>query len=326
MDKPFGRRLVASMDYRYFFHLLYFFLETFWEVGSPRIRSRRLAALVRQGKVRDVYDIGDSFLMVASDRISAFDWVIPTLIPDKGRVLTQISKFWFEFLEMPHHLISTDLGSVDLPEELDAQQLEGRTMVVKKCDVVPIECVVRGFLVGSGWKDYQSTGAVCGIDLQPGLKNCAQFPTPLFSPATKEDSGHDQNISFERVAEIVGADVAVELKEKSLAIYEAGRKHAAQKGIILADTKFEWGWCEGELILIDEVLTPDSSRFWPADQYVEGQDQPSFDKQFVREYLSSTDWDKNSPPPQLPQEVIEKTRAKYIEAFERLTETTFAWK
>ncbi len=285
-----------------------------------------MATLVRQGKVRDVYDIGDAYLMVASDRISAFDWVIPTLIPDKGRVLTQISKFWFEHFDVPNHLISTDLSSVDLPEGLDADNLEGRTMVVRKCEVVPIECVVRGYLVGSGWKDYQNTGAVCGIDLEPGLKNCAKFPNPLFTPATKEESGHDENISFDRMVEVVGADVANELKEKSINVYQNARDYAATKGIILADTKFEWGMHDGQLILIDEVLTPDSSRFWPADQYVEGQDQPSFDKQFVREHLHATTWDKNSKPPELPEEVIHKTRSKYIEAYERLTGSTFAWK
>ena len=285
-----------------------------------------MAILVRQGKVRDVYDIGDAYLMVASDRISAFDWVIPTLIPDKGRVLTQISKFWFEHFEIPNHLISTDISSIELPEGFDAQYLDGRSMVVKKCKVVPIECVVRGYLVGSGWKDYQNTGSVCGIALAPGLKNCAKFPEALFTPATKEDSGHDENISFDRMVEVVGSDVAKELKEKSINVYQRARDFAATKGIILADTKFEWGLHEGELILIDEVLTPDSSRFWPADQYSEGRDQPSFDKQFVREHLTATTWDKNSQPPELPAEVIEKTRAKYIEAYERLTDSKFAWK
>lgn len=285
-----------------------------------------MASLVRQGKVRDVYDLGEHFLMVASDRISAFDWIIPTMIPDKGRVLTQISKFWFDHIDVPHHLVSTDVHSVDLPDGLNADDLDGRTMIVKKCDVVPIECVVRGYLVGSGWKDYQQTGSVCGVDLAPGLKNCAQFPEPLFTPATKEDAGHDENVYFERMVEIVGQDVANELKARSLDVYEKGREHAASRGIILADTKFEWGRHDGQLILIDEVLTPDSSRFWPADQYVEGQDQPSFDKQFVREHLSATTWDKNSPPPELPQEVVDKTRAKYIDAFERLTDSTFKWK
>ena len=285
-----------------------------------------MATLVRQGKVRDVYDIGDAYLMVASDRISAFDWVIPTMIPDKGRVLTQISKFWFDRFDVPNHLISTDLASIEVPQGLDVEDLEGRSMVVKKCEVVPIECVVRGYLVGSGWKDYQNSGSVCGIALEPGLKNCAKFPEALFTPATKEDSGHDQNISFDRMVEVVGADVANELKEKSINVYQNARDYAATKGIILADTKFEWGLHEGQLILIDEVLTPDSSRFWPADQYAQGRDQPSYDKQFVREHLMATTWDKNSQPPELPADVIQKTRAKYIEAYERLTGSTFAWK
>ena len=199
-------------------------------------------------------------------------------------------------------------------------------MIVKKCEVVPIECVVRGYLVGSGWRDYQKTGSVCGIDLQPGLKNCCKFPQALFTPATKEESGHDENISFERMIEIIGADTANELKEKSMHVYEKGRDYAATKGIILADTKFEWGWHDGELILIDEVLTPDSSRFWPADDYEEGRNQVSFDKQFVREYLDSTDWDKNSVPPELPEEIVTKTREKYIDAYERLADATFPWK
>lgn len=285
-----------------------------------------MSTLVRQGKVRDVYDIGDYYLMVASDRISAFDYILPTQIPDKGRVLTQISKFWFDFFDIPNHLVTTELDSIEIPDGLDREVLEGRSMVVKKCDVVPIECVVRGYLVGSGWRDYQSTGSVCGIDLPAGLKNCAQFPEALFTPATKEESGHDENISFERMIEIVGADTSNELKAKSIEIYEKGREFAASKGIILADTKFEWGWHQGELILIDEVLTPDSSRFWPADQYEEGRNQVSFDKQFVREYLDSTDWDKNSEPPELPSEIVANTRQKYIDAFERLAGVSFPWK
>ena len=285
-----------------------------------------MATLVRQGKVRDVYDLGAHYLMVASDRISAFDWIIPTTIPDKGRVLTQISKFWFEYFDTPNHLVSTDVHSIELPDGLEAEELDGRSMIVKKCEVVPIECVARGYLVGSGWKDYNQTGSVCGIELPSGLKNCAKFPQPLFTPATKEDSGHDVNISFDRMVEVVGKETAQELRERSLQIYQAGRDFAASKGIILADTKLEWGHHDEELILIDEVLTPDSSRFWPADQYSEGRNQPSFDKQFVREHLNSTDWDKNCPPPQLPQEVIDRTRAKYIEAFERLTDSTFKWK
>ncbi|MEL7496681.1 MAG: phosphoribosylaminoimidazolesuccinocarboxamide synthase [Planctomycetota bacterium] len=285
-----------------------------------------MSTLVRQGKVRDVYDIGDHYLMIASDRISAFDYILPTRIPDKGRVLTQISKFWFEYCGVPHHLVSTDVHSVELPDGLSADELDGRTMIVKKCEVVPIECVVRGYLVGSGWRDYQKTGSVCSIDLQEGLQNCCKFPEPLFTPATKEDEGHDENISFERMVEIIGADTANELKQKSLEVYSKGRDFAAEKGIILADTKFEWGWHDGQLILIDEVLTPDSSRFWPADDYQEGRNQASFDKQFVREYLDSTDWDKNSDPPELPEEIVAKTREKYIEAYERLVEQPFPWK
>ena len=285
-----------------------------------------MAVPVRQGKVRDVYDIGEFYLMVASDRISAFDYILPTLIPDKGRVLTQISKFWFDYFDVPNHLVSTDLSDIDLPEGLSAEELEGRTMVVKKCEVVPIECVVRGYLVGSGWKDYQSSGAVCGIDLPAGLQNCAKFPEAIFTPATKAEEGHDENVSFERVVQEVGLETAEALKAKSLHVYTQGRDYAASKGIILADTKFEWGFHNGELILIDEVMTPDSSRFWPADQYEPGRNQLSFDKQFVREWLESTTWDKNSPPPELPPEIIAKTREKYIDAFERLSEQTFKWR
>ena len=285
-----------------------------------------MAVPVRQGKVRDVYDIGEFYLMVASDRISAFDYILPTLIPDKGRVLTQISKFWFDRFDVPNHLVSTDLGDIELPEGLSAEELEGRTMVVKKCEVVPIECVVRGYLVGSGWKDYQNSGAVCGIDLPAGLQNCAKFPEAIFTPATKAEEGHDENVAFERVVQEVGSETAEALKAKSLHVYTQGRDYAASKGIILADTKFEWGFHKGELILIDEVMTPDSSRFWPADQYEPGRNQLSFDKQFVREWLESTTWDKNSPPPELPPEIIAKTREKYIDAFERLSEQTFKWR
>ena len=282
--------------------------------------------LVRQGKVRDVYDLGDQFLMVASDRISAFDWILPTKIQDKGRVLTQISKFWFDFCDVPNHLITTDLTDVEIPEGLQRETLEGRSMVVKKCEVVSIECVVRGYLVGSGWRDYNKTGCVCGIELPSGLQNCAKFEEPLFTPATKAEEGHDENISFQQMCDAIGEDTAQRLKQMSIEVYTQGRDYAAQKGIILADTKFEWGWHDGELILIDEVLTPDSSRFWPADQYKPGQNQPSYDKQFVREFLETTDWDKNSQPPKLPEEIVNNTRAKYIEAYEQLTGNEFAWK
>lgn len=285
-----------------------------------------MTTLVRQGKVRDVYDVGEHFLMVASDRISAFDWILPTLIPDKGRVLNLISKFWFDYFDVPHHVVSTDTHDIELPEGLNHNDLAGRSMIVKKCEVVPVECVVRGYLVGSGWKDYQRTQSVCGIQLEPGLPNCAKFETPIFTPATKADEGHDENISFDRMVEIVGQEVATQLRDRSLDVYSRGRDYAAEKGIILADTKFEWGWHNDELILIDEVLTPDSSRFWPADQYKPGQNQPSFDKQFVREWLETTDWDKNSEPPELPEDIVAKTRAKYIDAYEMLTGHSFPFK
>ena len=280
---------------------------------------------VRQGKVRDVYDVGEFYLMVASDRISAFDWVFPSLIPDKGRVLTQISKFWFEHLGIDHHFVTDDLSGISIPDGLNFDDLAGRSMIVKKCEVVPIECVIRGYLVGSGWRDYQDTGEVCGIKLAEGLPNCAEFPEPLFTPATKAKAGHDENISFEQMGDLVGSEIAAELKEKSISVYQKGLQHAKSCGIILADTKLEWGWFDGKLILIDEVLTPDSSRFWPADQYTAGQNQPSFDKQFVREYLETTDWDKNSEPPELPAEIIDQTRQKYVDAYRQLTGQEFPW-
>lgn len=278
---------------------------------------------VRRGKVRDVYDLGPSLLLVATDRISAFDWVLPSGIPDKGRVLTQISAFWFELLQEPNHLLS-----LELPPQVasDREALSGRSMVCRKCGVVPVECVVRGYLEGSGWREYQQSGCVCGVKLPSGLVQCSRLPEPIFTPATKAESGHDENISFERMSEIVGSDTAEELRRRSLDVYRRGAEHAASRGILIADTKFEWGWHEGKLILIDEVLTPDSSRFWPADSYQPGRAQASFDKQFVREWLDRSSWDKNSPPPELPPEVVSKTRAKYIEAYERITGRTFAWK
>jgi phosphoribosylaminoimidazole-succinocarboxamide synthase len=278
---------------------------------------------VRHGKVRDIYELGQSLLLVATDRISAFDWVLPSGIPDKGRVLTQISAFWFELLKEPNHLLS-----LDLPAEIatDRDTLAGRSMVCRRCDVVPVECVVRGYLEGSGWREYQQSSSVCGVKLPPGLVQCSKLPEPVFTPATKAESGHDENISFERMCEIVGRDTAEELKRRSLDVYRRGAEHAAGRGILIADTKFEWGWHDGRLILIDEVLTPDSSRFWPADSYQPGRAQASFDKQFVREWLDRSGWDKNSPPPELPAEVIAGTRAKYIEAYERITGREFAWK
>jgi phosphoribosylaminoimidazole-succinocarboxamide synthase len=281
---------------------------------------------VRRGKVRDMYDLGDQLLMVSTDRISAFDWILPTGIPDKGRVLTQISTYWFDALREPNHLITTDVAKMQLPSSVDTQPLEGRSMLVKKTDVVPVECVVRGYLVGSGWKEYQASSSVCGIGLPAGLAQAQQLEEPIFTPATKADEGHDENISFQQMCTTVGTDVANELRQRSLNIYRRGAEMAAQRGIIIADTKFEWGRLDDELILIDEVLTPDSSRFWPAAEYETGRNPPSFDKQFVRDWLETTAWDKNSEPPALPDEIVHKTREKYIEAYERITGSDFPWK
>ena len=281
---------------------------------------------VRSGKVRDLYDLDEQLMLVASDRISAFDWILPTEIPDKGRVLTQISDFWFDMLKVPNHLLSTEVSEFGLPEGTDLDALAGRSMLVRKTEVVPIECVVRGYLVGSGWKDYQATGQVCGIDLPKGLRQCEQLPEVIFTPATKAEDGHDENISFAEMVDCVGSEVAEELRRRSMDVYARGAEYARGRGIVIADTKFEWGRVDDELILIDEVLTPDSSRFWPADDYQPGRSQPSFDKQFVRDWLETTDWDKNSPPPELPQDIVSKTREKYIDAFERLTGQSFAWK
>jgi phosphoribosylaminoimidazole-succinocarboxamide synthase len=274
---------------------------------------------VRRGKVRDVYDLGETLLLVSTDRISAFDYILPNGIPDKGRVLTQISRHWFQHLQQPNHMLSTDLAVIPLPDDVDRIALEGRTMWVKKTQVVPIECVVRGYLAGSGWKEYQQTQAVCGETLPEGLIQASRLSEPIFTPATKAESGHDENISFARMADLVGTDTAKTLRERSIQVYLAGASAAEQHGILIADTKFEWGWQEGELILIDEVLTPDSSRFWPAESYCPGQSPPSFDKQFVRDWLEQSGWDKNSPPPRLPDDVVQQTRSKYREAFEKLT-------
>jgi phosphoribosylaminoimidazole-succinocarboxamide synthase len=281
---------------------------------------------VRRGKVRDVYDLGDRLLIVATDRISAFDWILPTAIPDKGRVLTQISLYWFERIGVPHHVLSTDVADFGLPASVDASLFEGRAMLVRKAEVAPVECVVRGYLAGSGWKEYQRQGTVCGIPLPGGLLESSRLPEPIFTPATKATSGHDENIPFAQMAEIVGADHAAELRRLSHDVYARGAAEAIERGIIIADTKFEWGRLDGKWILVDEVLTPDSSRFWPADQYAAGRGQASFDKQFVRDWLEQTTWDKNSPPPELPPEIVVKTREKYIEAFERLTGTAFRWR
>jgi phosphoribosylaminoimidazole-succinocarboxamide synthase len=275
-----------------------------------------------RGKVRDVYDLGDKLLMVASDRISAFDYVLPTPIPDKGKVLTQLSAFWFDAMAdvAPNHLITSAVEH--FPSSLSGYkaQLEGRTMLVKKTEKIQMECVVRGYLAGSGWKEYQKTRSVCGVPLPEGLKESDRLPEPIFTPATKEEMGkHDENISIERMASVIGVSLANTLKDKSLALYNSAAKLAESRGLILCDTKFEFGILNGDVILIDEILTPDSSRFWDMKTYEAGKPQDSIDKQFVRDYLERIRWDKQPPAPPLPPEVVEKTRQKYIEAYERLT-------
>ncbi|MBS0208122.1 MAG: phosphoribosylaminoimidazolesuccinocarboxamide synthase [Planctomycetes bacterium] len=278
---------------------------------------------VRRGKVRDVYDLGDRLLIVATDRISAFDYILPNGIPDKGRILTQLSVFWFELLGEPHHLITADVDQMHLPGGIDRAPLRGRTILVRKTQVVPVECVVRGYLAGSGLKEYRARRTVCQIPLPEGLEESSQLPGPIFTPATKAETGHDENIAFDTMVEYVGLELSEELRRRSLEVYARGSAYARQRGIIIADTKFEWGQIDGRVILIDEALTPDSSRFWPASEYRPGHSQPSFDKQFVRDWLEQSGWDKQSPPPELPEAVTAGTRKKYVEAFERLTGRKF---
>ena len=278
-----------------------------------------------QGKVRDIYDLGDELLLVASDRISAFDYILEDEIPYKGQVLTQLSCFWFELLSdvVENHLISADVK--DLPERFlpYADYLKGRFMLVKKAQMFPVECIVRGYLTGSGLKAYQETGSLCGIELPAGLVNSSKLPEPLFTPSTKAEIGdHDENISFERCVEMIGAESAGAIRDLTLKIYQRASEHAAQRGIIIADTKLEFGVIDGTVILGDEVITPDSSRFWSADTYVEGEEQPSFDKQFVRNWLNAN-WDRTGNPPRLPQDVIEATSEKYIQAYEKITGRTY---
>ena len=275
---------------------------------------------LRSGKVREVFDLGKTLLFVATDRLSAFDVILPDPIPHKGAVLNQLSAFWFKrFSKVNNHFVTANFD--EFPKELQAfrPQLAGRSMIVRKTKPLPVECVVRGYLAGSGWKEYQESQSVCGIKLPSGLKLASQLPEPIFTPATKSDTGHDLNIDMNECRQILGNEMAERVCDLSLQIYAAGRDHAAQRGIIVADTKFEFGTVDGELLLIDECLTPDSSRFWPKDQYIVGQSPPSFDKQFVRDYLETLDWNKTPPAPSLPQDVITKTSAKYVEAFERLT-------
>jgi phosphoribosylaminoimidazole-succinocarboxamide synthase len=287
--------------------------------AEPLLQTQVPGFPCRRGKVRDIYDLGDTLVIVATDRISAFDWVMPSGIPNKGRVLTAMSLFWFEWLRIPNHLISTELAT--LPEPFQLKELEGRTMRVRKTRVVPIECVARGYLAGSGWKEYRTTQRVCGLELAAGLQEASKLSEPIFTPATKEEEGrHDENISFERMTRLIGASIASQLRKGTLEVYCRAAAYAETRGIILADTKLEWGELpSGELILIDEVLTPDSSRYWPAETYCPGTSPPSFDKQFLRDWLESTGWDKKSPPPPLPARVVEQTEAKYREALKRLT-------
>jgi phosphoribosylaminoimidazole-succinocarboxamide synthase len=277
-------------------------------------------ALWRRGKVRDVYDLGERLLVVATDRLSAFDVVLPTGIPGKGILLTQMSLFWFRLLAdvIPNHVVTADVGEYPAGLRPFRDQLEGRSMIVVKTDVLPVECVVRGHLAGSGWKDYKATGSVCGIALAPGLRESDRLEPPIFTPATKAETGHDENVSYETMVATVGSGRAAEVLRTSLEIYARARAHAEARGILLADTKFEFGVRDGRLVWIDEALTPDSSRFWPKDGYAPGRSQPSFDKQFVRDYLETLSWDKRPPGPALPPEVVARTVEKYVEAFERL--------
>lgn len=287
----------------------------------PAISQTDLAGLklLARGKVRDIYDLGDRLLIIATDRLSAFDVILPTPIPDKGRVLTQLSIFWFEKLGgiVPHHVISaTDFSGPLAPH---AETLRGRSMIVRRTQPVPIECVARGYISGSGWKDYRATGKICGIPLPAGLKESDKLPEPIFTPATKATTGHDENISFKETASQIGEELASRLRDITLEVYRRASDFAAERGIIIADTKLEFGIDHGELVWIDEALTPDSSRFWPADSYGPGKPQPSFDKQYVRDYLERIGWAKQPPAPALPADVVSATRAKYREAYKRLT-------
>jgi len=275
--------------------------------------------MFHQGKVRDMYDLGEHFLMVASDRLSAFDVVLPTPIPGKGKILNQLSLFWFEQLGMPNHLVTAN--AEDYPAALKpyADYLRGRSMLVKKAKRYDVECIARGYIVGSGWKDYQKTGKICGHVLPKGLKLCSKIEPAIYTPSTKAESGHDENIPYEQTIPLVGEKTSAELRDLTLAVYGKARDYAADKGIILADTKFEFGEIDGKTVLIDEVLTPDSSRYWPAEKYLEGQNQESFDKQYVRDWLETLDWNKDYPGPSLPEDVVKNTLDKYVEIFVRLT-------
>ena len=293
------------------------------------MRSRKRGLPLRRGKVRDIYDLTErtgtpQLLIVASDRISAFDVVLPTGIPGKGEVLAQLSLFWFDYLGdlAETHFVTTDLSALGL-SQAEAEQLAGRSMVVRQAEVLPVECVVRGYLAGSGWREYRASGAVCGIGLPKGLRESDQLPEPIFTPTTKAESGHDEPLAFSQAGDLVGREQAEQVRDRSIALYRKAAEYARSRGIIIADTKFEWGVVDGGLILVDEVLTPDSSRFWPADRYEPGHSQPSFDKQFVRDYLETLDWDKTPPGPELPEDVVSKTTEKYVSAYEQITGRRF---
>lgn len=289
--------------------------KTYSEISIPEL------ALFKKGKVRDVFEMENSLLFVASDRVSAFDWVLPSLIPDKGKILTQLSVFWFDFTSeiCPNHVLTADFDEFPSILHKYRDRLEKRSLLVRKTEVLPVECVMRGYLEGSGWKDYLATGETSGVKLPVGLKQAEKLDDVIFTPATKAEEGHDINISFEDMQEMVGAELARNVKELSLALYRKASEYAYSKGIIIADTKFEFGIRDGEIVLIDEIFTPDSSRFWPVASYSPGMSQPSLDKQFVRDYLEGLSWDKNSPPPELPPEIISRTAEKYLDIFQRLT-------
>ncbi len=286
------------------------------EISIPEL------TLFKRGKVRDVYEVEDKLLVVASDRISAFDYVLPSLIPDKGKILTQLSRFWFEYTSLvcPNHLITADVDEYPSILHKHRKILEKRSMLVKKTEVVPVECVVRGYLSGSGWRDYKATGKTSGVKLPAGLKESDRLDTIIFTPSTKAEEGHDINISFKEMQKLVDPDLAQKIKKISIELYQKASLHAYSKGIIIADTKFEFGLHNGELILVDEIFTPDSSRFWPLSSYAPGKSQPSLDKQFVRDYLESTDWDKNSPPPPLPASIVKQTSKMYFKIFKLLAD------
>lgn len=291
----------------------------------PALLQSNLPFPVRRGKVRDVYDLGETLLIVATDRISAYDCIMPNGIPGKGKILTALSLFWFEKFarQFESHLIATAVANYPAVVRPFASEIDGRSMLVKKATVIPIECVARGYLAGSGWKEYQQSETVCGISLPPGLRQCDKLPMPIFTPATKEENGHDINIRYEQAVDRIGPQLAAQLRDRTLSLYSQAADYAATRGVIIADTKFEFGLLpNGNLILIDEVLTPDSSRFWPADEYAAGRDQSSFDKQYVRNYLDSQIWDKTPPAPRLPTEVVQGTQQRYLEAYKKLTGRT----